>query len=75
MSGPLRFEDEPPVRAVGRPAFRLDRQNKKLMGVCSGIARTMGWDANLVRLGFVLATLLGFGSAILVYLVVGLVAD
>ena len=60
-----------------RPAsgFSLDRSNGKLMGVCSGIARYFGIDATWVRLGFVAGALLGFGSFILIYLAIGLIAD
>ena len=45
------------------------------MGVCSGIADSFGWDVTLVRVGFVIGTLVGFGSLILVYLAIGLLAD
>lgn len=60
-----------------RPAksFSLDRTGGKLMGVCSGIARYFGIDATWVRLGFVAGTLLGFGSFILIYLAIALIAD
>ncbi len=56
-------------------AFRLDRTNGKFMGVCGGIANYFGWDANLVRIGFALGTIFGFGSLILVYFAIGLIAD
>lgn len=56
-------------------SFRLDKTNGKFMGVCSGIANYFGWDANLVRIGFALGTIFGFGSLILVYLAIGLIAD
>lgn len=56
-------------------SFALDRRNRKLMGVCSGIARHFGIDVTLVRVGFVLGTLLGFGSFLLIYLAIGLIAD
>jgi phage shock protein C len=56
-------------------AFRLDRSNAKLMGVCGGIANYFGWDANLVRIAWVLGTVLGFGSLILIYLAIGLIVD
>jgi phage shock protein PspC (stress-responsive transcriptional regulator) len=59
---------------TGAP-FRLDRSHAKFMGVCGGIANHFGWDANLVRVAWVLATLLGFGSLILVYLAIGLIVD
>ena len=55
--------------------FRLDRSNAKLMGVCGGIANYFGWDANLVRIAWVLGTVLGFGSLILIYLAIGLIVD
>ena len=56
-------------------SFRLDKTNAKFMGVCGGIANYFGWDANLVRIGFALGTIFGFGSLILVYLAIGLIAD
>lgn len=56
-------------------AFRLDRSNAKFMGVCSGIANYFGWDVTLVRVGVVVATLLGVGSLIPIYLAIGLIAD
>lgn len=70
----LRFRDDD--RAV-RPAksFALDRQRGKLMGVCSGIANYFGIDATWVRVGFIAGTLLGFGSFILLYLAIALIAD
>ena len=55
--------------------FRLNKTNAKFIGVCAGIAETYGLDVTLVRLGFALGTLLGFGSLILVYLAIGLIAD
>ena len=55
--------------------FRLDKANGKFMGVCSGIANYTGWDANLIRIGFALGTIFGFGSLFLVYLAIGLIAD
>lgn len=58
-----------------RSGFHLGRANKKVMGVCSGMADYTGVDVTLVRVGWVIATLLGFGSLILVYLAIGLIAD
>jgi len=55
--------------------FRLGKTNAKFMGVCSGIANYFGLDANLVRIGFALGTVFGFGSLLIVYLVIGLIAD
>ena len=58
-----------------KSGFHLDKSNGKFMGVCSGIATSFGWDVNLVRIGFVLGTVFGFGSLIIVYLAIGLIAD
>ncbi len=55
--------------------FRLDKANAKIMGVCAGLANYFGVETVWVRVGFVAAALLGFGSPVLIYLVVGLVAD
>ncbi len=59
---------------LGR-AFRLNKRDGKLLGVCSGIGDYFGIDTTLVRIGFVLGTLIGFGSLILVYLAIALIAD
>lgn len=63
--------------AGGPPSknFRLDKANAKLWGVCGGIANYFGIDVTLVRIGFVAGTLIGFGSLLLVYLAVALIAD
>lgn len=45
------------------------RDDRWIAGVCGGVARYAGVDANLVRLLVVLGTILGFGSLILVYVV------
>lgn len=66
-----------PNDAGGPPSksFRLDRHNGKLMGVCSGIANYFGIDTTIVRVAFVIGTILGVGSLMLVYLAIGLIAD
>ena len=46
--------------------------NKKVAGVAGGIAEAFGWDATLVRLGFVALTLL-HGGGVLLYVVLMLV--
>ena len=73
----LRFSDDTAIRDVtsARRGFHLDKSNAKFMGVCSGIADSFGWDVTLVRVGFVAGTLLGFGSLLIVYLAIGLLAD
>lgn len=43
--------------------------DKWIGGVCGGLARYLGVDPTVVRLAFVVLTVLGLGSMILVYLV------
>ena len=72
----LHFEDTGSHDVTpARRGFHLDKVNAKLMGVCSGIADSFGWDVTLVRVGFVAGTLLGFGSLLIVYLAIGFLAD
>ena len=39
--------------------FRLDKGNAMLLGVCSGIANSLGVDATVVRVGVIALTLFG----------------
>jgi phage shock protein PspC (stress-responsive transcriptional regulator) len=55
--------------------FRLDKANAKLMGVCGGIANYAGIDPILVRVGFVIGALVSVGTAGLIYVGIGLIAD
>jgi len=60
----------------GAPAgFRLDRADGKVFGVCAGLANWMNVNPLIVRLVFVAGTILGFGSFILIYLAIALLAD
>ena len=43
----------------GRKTFHLDKRNDKFMGVCAGIADYFNIDATIVRIGAVVATILG----------------
>ncbi len=54
--------------------FLIRKSEGKIMGVCAGIADYFGIDTTLVRIAFVLAAVCGFGSPILIYLIIGLVA-
>ena len=44
------------------------------MGVCAGIADFTGFDVTLIRVGFVLATVMGSGAMVVVYLITGWIA-
>lgn len=57
-----------------RTKFYLDKQNARMMGVCSGIADYTGIDVTWVRVATVLGTILGSGILILAYLITGFVA-
>ena len=60
----------------GAPAkFRLDRADGKVFGVCAGLANYMNVDPLVVRLVFVAGTIFGFGSFVLIYLAIALLAD
>jgi phage shock protein PspC (stress-responsive transcriptional regulator) len=45
------------------------------MGVCAGLANRFGGDPLAWRLAFVLGTVFGLGSLVVVYLAIGLLAD
>ncbi len=70
-----RVERTKPAVAPMSKTFRLDKANGKLWGVCGGIADYFGIDATLVRVAFALGTIVGFGSLILVYAAIALIAD
>ena len=64
----------PALTPAGRH-FSLDRTNGKVLGVCAGIAHYFGINPMIVRLVFAAGTIVGFGSLILVYLAIALIAD
>ena len=53
----------------------LDKANKKILGVCAGLANWSGMDPMVVRLIFAVATQIGFGSPILIYIILAMVLD
>ncbi|QQN73260.1 PspC domain-containing protein [Croceicoccus sp. YJ47] len=55
--------------------FHLDKPNGKLMGVSAGMADYFNVDVTMIRIGWVLGTFLGLGSLILIYIMIGLIAD
>jgi phage shock protein PspC (stress-responsive transcriptional regulator) len=55
----------------GRQLVR-SRVDRRIAGVCGGIGEYFGLDPTLVRIGFVLATFLGF-SGIVIYIVLWIV--
>ncbi|MBP6441888.1 MAG: PspC domain-containing protein [Sphingorhabdus sp.] len=53
----------------------LDKTNKKILGVCAGLANWTGMDAMIIRLIFAAAIILGFGSPILIYILLAMILD
>ena len=51
-----------------RPLMRV-RQGRLIAGVCGGIAKWLGWDPTLVRLGYVVLSVLSVGfPGIIIYI-------
>ncbi len=42
-----------------RRTFEVDKAQAKLMGVCAGLARALNVDTTIVRIAFVVGTLIG----------------
>ncbi len=57
----------PPPRGQ-RPGMMRDMANKKIAGVCAGLARHMEWDVTLIRVAF-LAAILFKGLGLIAYIV------
>lgn len=55
-------------------ALHRSRRSKMIAGVCGGLAETLGWDPTMVRLLYVLVSILSAAfPGILVYLVLWVV--
>jgi phage shock protein PspC (stress-responsive transcriptional regulator) len=54
------------------PVLQRPRNGRILAGVCAGLANRFGWDANLVRLLFVLSFLLP-GPQFIAYIIMWIV--
>ena len=57
--------------SMDRPVLARSQSDKRIAGVCGGLARYFGVDPVLVRVGFVVAAFMGFG--ILLYVVLWIV--
>lgn len=56
----------------GKRTLRLDKANAKIWGVCGGLANYFGIDPLMMRLLFVVGALAGFGSFVLIYILLAL---
>ena len=54
------------------PVLQRPRSGRVIAGVCAGLANRFGWNANVVRLLFILSLLLP-GPQLIVYLVMWIV--
>lgn len=55
--------------------YKLDKTNKKLAGVCAGLANYFEFDVTLIRVAFIVLTLAtGFIPFALLYVILALVA-
>ena len=57
---------------VERPRLHKSVQDKKIAGVCGGIAETLGVDPTLVRIAWVVLSL-GWGSGVLLYFICAMI--
>ena len=57
-----------------RTKFYLDKQNKKWLGVCAGIADYTGIDVTVIRIGFVAALFMSGGNLLLAYWIIAWMA-
>lgn len=85
FSRPKRKKKKPP-KLAGVDSSKLDeygllkkkrlfksRTNRKLAGVCGGLADYIGMDPTIVRILFIVFTFIGSGSPILAYIVLSMI--
>jgi phage shock protein PspC (stress-responsive transcriptional regulator) len=53
--------------------LRKSSTDKMIAGVCGGIANSLGWDATIIRIIFVVLTIVGWGTPVIIYLILALV--
>ncbi|WP_094095081.1 PspC domain-containing protein [Paenibacillus physcomitrellae] len=49
------------------------RKNKKISGLCGGLAQWLGFDATIIRLAVVIAAFCSFGAVVAIYLIASLI--
>jgi phage shock protein PspC (stress-responsive transcriptional regulator) len=58
----------PPAASTRQPVrLRRSRDERMIAGVCGGLAATLGVDVVILRLALVLATVLGVGAGVILY--------
>ena len=59
-----------------RRRFEVDKNEAKLMGVCAGLGHMLGIDPTIVRIGFVVGTVVGgWPWTVIAYFVLGFVGQ
>jgi phage shock protein C len=66
---------KPYRKKITMPKLMLNKADKKILGVCSGLSDWTGIDVTLMRILFAVATLIGVGSPILIYIVLALILN
>lgn len=61
------------MTSMNKKRLMRPTEGRMMAGVAAGLARYFGIDATLVRIGFAVLTLLGFGTSFLAYLVLWVV--
>ena len=67
-TGKKKVVEEPEPKKKRRSRLTRSRRDKKIMGVCGGLADYFNIDATLVRIAFVVGTIASGGPFILAYL-------
>lgn len=53
--------------------MKKDIQNKMIFGVCSGLANEFKIDPTIVRLCFAIATIMGIGFPVIIYIIMAII--
>jgi phage shock protein C len=65
---PSDSQPEPPPPAAPYRIFRRSRTDKKLGGVCGGLAKYFSIDSTLLRLLYIILCLASFGAGVVLYI-------
>jgi len=66
-------QPEPSYQARSYREFRRSLTDKKLFGVCGGLAQYFGIDSSLIRMLYVVLCLASFGAGFVLYIIIALV--
>ena len=64
---------EQPYQTPGFRQFRRSLFDKKIFGVCGGLAQYFGIDSSLIRMLYVVLCLASFGAGLVLYLLIALI--